>query len=255
MLIAADRCRSSLAATLSVWALGASVALVAGCGDNRPALPWLMAGVGATWSWEAKTPAELGYTLAVVIKQRPEQLGSGECADLPASVQVTVNGAAVTLNADAANCAQGQLLLGPFLHDQSAQVEVRDGNEIIAEGTFANLMPGVGASLANPADGRVRSGDEVVMVPPFELPTSEPLVYIFPTGDPQRGVTQLFSTDLPQRLADGIHFHVPAFVGGGMVVAHGMPYTPDASVTCAGFGVCVGDADNTVGPIFITEGM
>jgi len=225
-----------------------AVALAAGGCGNDPQPPSLMAGVGATWNWKPSGPDQLGYAIAAVIEQRAER-GADTCAELPSTTQATINGLAIPLVTNPnTHCVTGQLALGPFVHDQSVSVRIADGNDVMAAGMFENLMPGTSARLITPADGKVREGDEVVLVPPAALPSSQAAaVYLFVPG------SQSMLYALAQRQPDGNHFKAPSFVGDAAVVVRGMPYTPDATFSCSGFAVCVGDADNTVGPIFITE--
>ncbi len=91
------------------------------------------------------------------------------------------------------------------------------------------------------------------MVPPAALPTGEAsFADIYPLDDATlagRALTPALAT----RLADGVHVLLPAFAGRAAVTFPGMPYLPQATYSCPGFAACVADADNTLGPVYVTE--
>ena len=104
---------------------------------------------------------------------------------------------------------------------------------MIAQATYDGLTPGVAASLASPADGMVHAGDDVVVTPPPELPSSQVLLgSILPLeGDPWR------PQDIPgslERRPDGVHATMPVFSGRAALVLKGSPLDP-VDGRCKGF--------------------
>lgn len=99
----------------------------------------------------------------------------------------------------------------------------------------------------------MHAGDEVVVVPPADLSTAYVgSAYVYALDDTTVGWSTLPS-QLADREADGIHLIVPAFSGRGAVAFTGMPYVPLPTYSCPGFDFCTANADDTLGPLFVTE--
>jgi hypothetical protein len=225
--------------------------MLAGCGVERPDPPHLSLGASATWH---STAASLGYSVALVFLQQPAQ-GESSCAALPESTRLRVNGADISSGAslDSSGCLDTSVSLGPYLQVPSLDVEVEENGAVVAEGWFDQLAPGGAATLAVPADGQVRAGDEIVVVPPPELATSVPSTGSLCPLDqaPPAGGCLPLGLSL-ERLADGLHATMPAFTGRAAVFFAGTPPAPDAQLSCSGFASCIAIADGTLGPVFVT---
>jgi hypothetical protein len=232
--------------------VGVLAAVLVGCGADQAAPPQLSLGASATW--HSAPAVSLGYTVAVVFLQQPAQGASG-CAALPESTRIRVNGAEIASSLDSSGCLDTSMSLGPYLQVPAITVEVEERGELIGQARFDQLAPGAAASLTVPADGQVRAGDEIVVVPPPELPTSVPSTGTLCPLDPaSHGGT---SSCVPlgrslERLADGLHASMPAFTGRAAVFFAGTPSVPDARFSCSGFAACVAIADGTLGPLFVT---
>ncbi len=224
-----------------------------GCGGDSATRPELEVGISADWNWTATSAAEVGFVYALVVQQKKQTDGS--CDDLPASLQILAFGQPVPLTRDADNCLNSEVAATPTMASSSVTVTAEENGEMIAEGTFDDLLPGLGATLVTPADGMVHAGDEIVISPTPGLPSSEIATgSLFPLeGTPWPGAE--YTADLPTRFPDGVHVHMPVFSGRAAVVLRGSPYGPQATVNCHGFAVCLGDASNVLGPVFVTEAM
>ena len=231
---------------------------VVGCGEE-PALPDISAGVAVSWKFAPASLAELGFTISVLVTQRPPQ-GATRCRQLPASARFTIDGEQVTDPGHTPEgCLDVQYTKGPVLDWENAPVTVRyeEDGQLIGEGMFRDLAPGTAATLTVPASGEARAGDEIVILPPSTLPTSiAGYDAFFPLDEPSSvpwspyGVTE--GNRAPTRSADGIHATVPRMVGRAAVMMAGMPYVPQADVVCTGFAACVAITDNTLGPVLLT---
>jgi hypothetical protein len=125
-----------------------------------------------------------------------------------------------------------------------------------AKATYHRLAPGLNARLAVPADGQVRAGDEIVVVPPSELPTSAPgYPHFYPLDAAQANPwlpEGLRPSDPATRLPDGIHVKVPPMTGRVAMVIDAFASSTEADVVCEGFGGCSGSVANVVGPVYLT---
>jgi hypothetical protein len=232
-----------------VWA--GLIAVATGC-DDGSRKPDFLIGASASWPQQPASAAEVGYSIFILLVQRPE----GErCRQAPASTELIVDDKVVALTRDpASGCIEGKVVLGPFLQDKSVAARVEEEAHVVAEVVFDGLAPGIGAKLAFPTDGRVRPGDVVVIVPPPTLPTSSPSLPTFypleaPVWEP-RGVRA--SPGGAERRPDGIHVPVASFVGPAVLIVTGMPYVPRVFLECPGFFGCTANPDNVLGPIFLT---
>lgn len=236
-------------------AVVATAAAVLGmsCSGDRPALG-LSVGAGAQFQAQAGPPRAVGYELAVVIEQvatnwRPK------CPAVPSDLVLLVNGQAVPPAFDATTgCLNTSATLGLYPQIGTVTIEAKQGDEVLAHADFESLTPGSGATLAAPADGQVKAGDEIVVVPTPELPTGQATLADFYPLDDTTVSAKVFAPQPPTREADGIHVLVPAFSGRAAVTCGGMPYVPQLTYSCPGFDVCTADADTTLGPVFVTEG-
>ncbi len=224
-----------------------------GCGDDGVPRPTLEIGMGVDWNWKATSADEVGFVYTMVVEQKKNSDGS--CDDLPASLQLFAFDQLVPLERDANNCVCANLVATPTMTPSSVTVTAERDGEVLAKGTFDNLIPGLGATLVAPADGLVHAGDEIVVAATPLLPSSTPGIgWVFPLeGTPWPGSE--YVAGIPTRFPDGVHAKMPAFSGRAAVVLDGRPSAPQVTVDCQGFAVCVGDASNVLGPVFVTEAM
>jgi hypothetical protein len=246
-----------MAVRSETWRIGAAViaalACLAGCdGDGRTELG-LSVGAAAQFQAQEGPPRVVGYQLAVVIEQVTPSGATG-CRQLPADLHLMVNGTEVPAAYDPSNGC----LLTTVTSDLTPQVgtvtaDAMDGNRALGHAEFSGLAPGGAATLAVPADGAVHLGYEVVVVPPPDLSTAYAgPAYVYPLDD-MTVSSKLIPSQAADREADGIHLVVPAFSGRAAIAFWGMPYVPQPTYSCPGFDFCTANADNTVGPVFVTE--
>ncbi|HVV48550.1 MAG TPA: hypothetical protein VHO06_02740 [Polyangia bacterium] len=239
------------------WRVGAVVvgalACLAGCdGDGRTDLA-LAVGAAAQFQAPAGPPRAVGYQVAVVIEQ-VARAGESDCPKLSADLHLLVGGAEIPAAFDPSTGC----LLTTWTSDLTPQVgtvtvDALEGDSPLGHAEFSDLAPGAAATLAVPADGAVHAGDEVVVVPPPALSTSyAEAAYVYALDDTTVAWSQL-PTQQADREADGVHLVVPAFTGRAALAFNGMPYVTLPSYTCPGFDFCTATADDTLGPVFVTE--
>ena len=225
-----------------------------GCGDD-PALPDMLVRLTANWPWPVATREALGYEISAFVTQR--RFNGGPCQKLPTDARVTIDGEEARLSRDpATGCLDVEVTKGPLLDRRDDPVTVRyeERGRQIAEAVFDKLTPGGRATLVMPSDGIARAGDQILIVPPPELPSSMPgSVRFYPldaeataTWDP-RGV-RVAATRLP----DGIHTTAPQMLGRAVAVLDGTPIWPEPVFTCEGFASCDGTGTGTLGPFLLT---
>jgi hypothetical protein len=228
-----------------------------GCGDD-PGPPDVSVTLAAHWSTTPATREALGFTFEISLRQRTV---SNRCPDLPASARFTVDGQEVTpLTRDAdTGCLFVEVSRGPTLEWEDHPITVRyeAGGGLVAEALYERLTPGTSAVLAVPADGQARAGDEILVVPPPELPTSSPSYPSFYPLDPSADATWLpsglYALEPAVRLGDGIHTKVPPMTGRIALVFASQPWAPDPMVSsCRGFAYCGAVPSGFVGPVFLT---
>jgi hypothetical protein len=242
---------------MSRWLLpGALLGIVgtlSGCGSDSPDMMLLTA---AEWKDDPGSVDEIGYWVSVDFGW-PDRAQS--CFDLPSGLHVTVNGREGTRNPSTnGDCLWDNLYLaGPFLtgETQPTVVRVLDGKKVLAEATYVGLLPGYPAQIAQPADGKVRLGESVVMS----------LVSPLPKGDTGYEYADYYWLDSPDGLppyhdrakasiaADQQSFTVKTPERTGRAALVGGPYFKDTigAETCVGFTGCAGWPSATVGPVFV----
>jgi hypothetical protein len=235
---------SSLAPLIVMFALAQG-----GC-DGPQSFPYFHATVKAEWPIETDSAALLGYWVDVYVTKKMDD--TGDCATISASTKVLIDGVEATFAADGgAGCMQAYVRLGPFLQNQSVDITVERGGEVVAEATFDQLMPGTGAALVGPTGGLVHAGDVVVVHPLPELPASGSIARFYPLDEPPWRKVGLFGE--AERLSDGVHVSVPSFTGRAWLGLVTTDYAL-AEVSCSGFATCHGEAASLLGPFLITEG-
>jgi hypothetical protein len=234
------------------WRLGALSlwGALAGCGGNGPSQPSLEVGAAARWTDMTATSPAFGYDMVVLLSQRTSP--DNTCPKLPASTTLIVNGGEIAPVFDSGSgCLDTPIDLGLSPGGGTITVDVREDGDVVAHAEFDALTPGAGATLASPADGMVHPGDDIVIVPPADLPTamllgSDATFYIVDAGRSVR------LPNAAQRLADGVHVKALSFTGRAAVTVQGMPYIPEPRFSCSGFAACVANADGTLGPVYLT---
>ncbi len=237
------------------WRIGAAAvaafASAAGCDGGSTDLA-LSVGAAAQFQAQAGPPRAVGYQVAVVI----EQVAGGPkgCPKVPADLHLLVNGSETPTTFDSSSgCLQTSWTSALSAQVGTVTVDAMDGDATVGHAEFSGLAPGGAATLAVPADGAVQAGDEVVVVPPADLPTAYVgAAYVYALDDTTVGWSTLPGR-LADREADGIHVVVSAFSGRGALAFTGMPYVPLPTYSCPGFDFCTANADDTVGPVFVTE--
>ncbi len=237
-----------------IWAVpvAATVCALAGCGsDSKPSLDRVELYVSADFN--ATAADQMGFVYAVSVSQfvSPNQ---NACPALAPSLVITAGDQTLPLNLDTFNCLNTKLTTSPILQPSTFTVTAEQDGKMIAQATYEGLTPGAAASLASPADGMVHAGDDVVVAPPPELPSSTVgLGSILPLeGDPWR---PQFTAGIPDRRPDGVHTQMPVFSGRAALVLQGSPNDPDFTVTCEGFHSCLGAGSSWLGPVYVTETM
>jgi hypothetical protein len=226
-----------------------------GCGDPVE-LPDVSVGVAVSWKFAPPSLNELGFTMSVLVTQRPPR-DAMQCRQLPTSARFTIDGQDVTaLGTTPDGCFDLRFTKGPFLDFDNAPVTVRyeEYGRQIGEGVFRDLAPGTMATLAVPASGEAHPGEQITILPPPAMPTSLPgAASFFPLDAPASATWQRYGvTTSTTRSADGIHVTVPQMAGRAAVWMIGMPYSPHAQFTCVGFQLCTTITDNSLGPVLLT---
>ena len=210
----------------------------------------------ADWNDLPESREAFGYTLSV----RLMQLNPGRCRELPASARFTLNGQELGPLAYHAptGCVSVEFAVGPLpVVDEPVTIRWEEGGRQIGESAYSRLTPGAFATLAVPADGQVQAGGEIVIVPPSELPTSNPgYPHFYPFDD--GAASSWISSGVrvnggATRQPDGIHVTVPqAMAGTVAVVVDGMGADWNAPHSCEGFASCDGYIGDVVGPFYLT---
>jgi hypothetical protein len=225
----------------AVWLPG--VVALASCGD-APVKPELSVSIFAAWNEVPTTAAELGYDITVTVRHR-------SCEKLVPGARLTVDGRPLPLTTTNPCDVAGLTFRQPAdWNNAPVTVEYEVGGRVVATGIFEDLAPGVGTTLSAPLS--VHAGDDILIVPPAALPTSDPhLGWFYPLEGLfwQPGRVDLAA--LMWRQPDGIRVRIPFVVGPTILAVAGMPRTPEARHTCDGFAGCVGFGSNTLGPIHV----
>jgi hypothetical protein len=245
--------RSWTAASLAVGALAA----LAGCGaDAARQPPEMFVTVAAQWDYAPATQEAFGASLTATVRQRRV---NNRCDPLPAPVRFTIDDQEAGPSAadPDTGCFEFSVTFGPTPAARDVvTISYESDGQSLATAAFTGLAPGLKAALAVPADGQVRAGDEIVVVPPPELPTSGPGSPRFYPLDAAQASSWVADGVRPAepaaRLPDGIHVKVPPLVGRVALVIDGTGLFLGADVVCDGFGGCAGSAANVVGPVYLT---
>jgi hypothetical protein len=233
--------------------LVAAVSALGGCGsDSKPSLDSVVLSVSADFKATAADQMGFVYTVSVEQVVGPYQ---NACPALAPSLVITAGDQTLPLNLDKFNCLNTTLTTSPILQPSTFTVTAEQDGKMIAQAPYDGLTPGAAASLASPANGMVHAGDDVVVAPPPQLPSSAVgFGLIIPLeGDPWPGGQ--YTVGIPDRRPDGVHTQMPVFSGRAALILRGSPFDPDVMISCKGFDVCYGTASNLLGPVYVTETM
>jgi len=240
------------------WIVVPALAALAGCAaETGP--PRMSVSLSADWDEAPATQQAFGFTVTVVVNQWRDI--EARCTRPPAPVRFTVNDEEVGPSEPhpVSGCIDFTALVGPTATlevPETITVRYEIGERLLATATFHRVAPGLTATLTVPADGVVRAGDEITVVPPPELPTSGPGYPRFYPLDAAPGTPWLAGGVRPgdpaTRLPDGIHVKVPSMTGPVAMVIDGSGEFTQADVTCEGFANCSGAVATVVGPVYLT---
>jgi len=241
------------------WIVVPALAALAGCAaETGP--PRMNVSLSA--DWDDAAPANqyaFGFTVTVVVNQWRDI--EARCTPPPAPVRFTINDEEVGPSGPhpISGCIDFLAPVGPIPTlevPETITVRYEMGERLLATATFHRVAPGLSAALTVPADGVVRAGDGITVVPPPELPTSDPGYPHFYPLDVAPGTPSLAGgvrpLDPATRLPDGIHVKVPSMTGPVAMVFDGSGEFTEADVTCEGFASCSGSVATVVGPVYLT---
>src|SRR5262245_20455411 len=121
---------------------------LAGCEDAPAHWPDFMIGADAAWNRSPASPAEVGYTIAVLLLQRYH---GDSCRPAPESTTFLVDGQSIPLTRDpASGCIEGEAIVGPFREEKAVAVRVEEDGRLVGEVLFEGLVPGLAATLVSP---------------------------------------------------------------------------------------------------------
>jgi hypothetical protein len=233
-----------------------ALVVLTGCGaDAEP--PKMFLSLDVVWDDAPADRQAFGYGLTMTLSQ---WRAGDRCDAWPAPISFVIDDEQVgpPIPDPNSGCIDFNVVLGPML-DVPETVTARyetEGRQV-ATATYRRLAPGLAAALVVPVDGQARAGDEVVVVPPPELPTSVPSNTLFYPLDearasswPEYGVRP---SELATRLPDGIHVKVPPLTGRVALVVDDnyLPFR-EVEISCDGFAGCSGKTSAVVGPVYLT---
>jgi hypothetical protein len=212
--------------------------------------------LGADWVHAPASRQEFGLRLTLTLSQYDVD---GRCAAWPAPVRFTLDGEEVgpAVPDPVSGCIDLEKVIGPTLEvGETVTVRYETEGRVIATATYHRIAPGLAAILAVPADGQARTGDEIVVVPPPELPTNDAGYPRFYPLDEEQATSWLSDgvrpIEVAKRLPDGIHVKVPRMSGRVAMVVDALAPFKQADVSCEGFASCGGKEASVVGPIYLT---
>ncbi len=233
--------------------LGLGVMLSA-CGSDDNSDVRLL--VAAEWRDDFGSAAEIGYWVQVDVgwPSRAEA-----CTPIPHTVHATVNDRdAGLVPFEVGDCVWDMLFaVGPFAAEDPSPLVVRvlDGSQVVGQATFTGMFPGFPARLSSPVDGKVRSGDDLVMSLLEPLPADIDLFdgaqYVW--LDPADSVPPFFVYGRATLGSDrqSISVTTPSLTGRAAVTIETFYGRIVSADSCAGFTSCAGQPSSTVGPVYV----
>jgi hypothetical protein len=201
----------------------------------------------AHWIDLPATTDQVGYSVFI-------QLGAygpttSACPSWPAAMQFQVDGQEMPLTLDSSCSAM--ITIGPTFQVDPLTIDLLDGATVVAHAEFDDLTPGTKATLVTPADGTFHPGDDILVVPPPELPTGTTDLAVFYPLDPNTW-SPMGTAVTPQRLADGVHVTAPALVGRAALAFDGRPFAQTTDpASCTGFALCSASSSYELGPVLL----
>lgn len=220
------------------------------CGsDDKPQVIVLTAG---TWNEDPSTVAETGYQVSADVgwPYRPQS-----CFPLSPNLRIRVNDAELAPMVYG-DCRWDVLVRsGAFQTDLPIAIELRDGDQLLAEAHYDHLFPGANAQLVTPATGQqVKIGDPVVLTMPIQ-PATDATYAEFYWLDMSTTVPPFHTFAAGTLSADGSTFETtaPAITGHAAVVLKTVSNLGiGLASSCTGFASCEAWPDgDTIGPVFV----
>jgi hypothetical protein len=227
---------------------------VAGCdGSAMNHVPQSLT-IQAQWNDSPSSVDQIGYQLFVDLLWSDRRQG---CYPLSPDLAIHIDDTLVVPPAVEGDCGYESLIIVNGVAAQaSTTVSLRDGDQVLGEGTFSNLFPYTGATLVTPADGQ-----PVTAGAPFAVALPTP-------ASPDSAGARFYWTDLPSGVppyytwasgtlsADGSTFQgtAPATTGQAIVEVEGIFGQGNylAATSCTGFQYCNGlPSFEAAGPISI----
>jgi hypothetical protein len=229
----------------STLLLAAVACALASCSDTAENHLRFLVDVRAEWTIPAASAEELGYSISVEVMPMYQ---NGKCPDIPSTTRILVNGTAAVLAPDTwTACMEAKVQLGPFLQDQTITVNIEEAGSINAEAVYDDLTPGTAATMLPLPSNPLHPGDEIVIRPIPELPSSGGEAVFYPLDTVWQPYGIIGTTE---RLLDGLHVQTPAFSGNAIVAVWNGDFCLP-KFTCRGFDICEGSSATALGPFFV----
>jgi hypothetical protein len=243
--------RAREAAAWGLTLIGVVCSGASGCGSDAP--PEVVLLTTAQWNTDPSVVGDTGYQIWVDVGW-PSRHQS--CFPLSPNLRIQVNDReAVPMKAG--DCEFDVLVkVGPFVDDTPITVRLKDGERLIGEAQYTDLLPGLAARLATPADGQVHAGDPVALsVPPLKY-LSSTFGAEFYSFDMLGSVPPFHSFAQASLEADGqsVETTVPALLTGraALIVTAVWPSNYGSAQSCTGFSSCSSLPNgDTLGPVFV----
>jgi hypothetical protein len=227
---------------------------VAGCGgsaDNH--VPQDLT-VLAQWNDSPSAVDQIGYQLWVDLLWPDRRQG---CYALSPNLAIHIDDDIVVAPPIEGDCAYESLVIVNGVATQgSTTVSLRDGDQVLGEGTFGGLFPSTGATLVTPAAGQpVKAGDPFAIALPTPASPSSAGARFYWTNLPA-GVPPFYSFTSGTLSADGSTFQgtAPTTTGQAIVAVEGIFGQGNyvAATSCTGFQYCNGlPSFDVAGPVSI----
>ncbi len=234
-------------------ALGAGLA-AAGCGGSAETHVPQDLTVSAHWNDSPSAVDQIGYQLWVDLLW-PDRLQG--CYPLSLNLAIHIDDQIVVAPPIEGDCAYESLaIVDGVAARASTTVTLRDGDQVLGQGTFDGLFPDSGAAVVTPA-----AGQPVKAAAPFTIALPTPASQDsagarFYWTDIPSGVPPFYSWVSGTLSADGLTFAgtAPPETGQAIAVVAGIfgPGNGVAATSCTGFQYCDGLPSNQVaGPVSI----
>ncbi len=229
-------------------------AAVAGCdGSAENHAPQYLT-VEAHWNDSPSTVDQIGYQLWVDLLWPDRRQG---CYALSPNLAIHIDDDIIVPPAVEGDCGYESLVIVNGVAAQaSTTVSLRDGDQVVGNGTFGGLFPFTGANLVTPAAGQpVKAGDPFAIALPTPASPDSAGARFYWTAPPS-GVPPFYSWASGTLSADGSTFQgtAPATTGRAIVAVEGIFGQGNyvAPTSCTGFQYCNGlPSFDVAGPVSI----